>query len=618
MPVRTSLTPSYLRRTIKSALFAFAAAALAYPAPAQTDGPTPSAPLTPEIQRSLEQRWENLQQTEKRNTGTRDLFRFVLEVAARGGDLRMAEGALALAKQKREPAPTSNLYGNYAWYWNDAHPIDRNAVEFSMQSASVCWMLFRDRLSEKVRAQLESEIRYAVEGIRRHKVSVSYTNIYLMKAANCILLGEHLPDETLAKEGQAMLDDWLDYTSRFGIHEYSSPTYTGVDLGSLGLLVKYPRDAAVRAKAEKALHLLWTEIAANWFEPFEGIAGTHSRDYDFLRGHGLLDRYLEKAGWLTPSKPSAPDIFIDLSAWTPPAEIRAIAHTVPRFVFQRWGETPWEHSTHYLGRNFSLGSTGAGYGQQDKTLTVNLALGPQAPVVNFAMDERGDPYGQAKVLTGGGHMKLTHLVPFLTSVQQGADALLLACQNPQKKPSAFATSLESNLVFPTAATPWLADGPLRFAEGETRHNLPPDTTLFLRAGDVAVALRYVAALDCTGRPAPLAVVRDGDKASAMRFTAFHAEQPSNQRAVVAVWIRVAEGLDEPAFAQFRETCAAAQTPVKIAGDHIEVKAPAKHGSLTLAADLKAEKRLLATGSEAREETGILAVNGQDLGGQCLK
>ena len=601
--------------TARSVLFAVFLSSPACVVRGQTPEPVP---LTAEIQHMLEQRWASLQQTEKRNTGTRDLFGFVLEVAARGGDMRMAEGALDLARQKREPDATSNLYGNYAWYWKDAHPVDRNAVEFSMQNASLAWMLYRNRLSEKARAQLESEIRYAIEGIRRHKVPVAYTNIFLMKAANCIFIGEQLPDADLAKEGCAMLDQWLDYTRVNGIHEYSSPTYTGVDLGSLGLLAKYPRDKAIRAKAGQALRLLWTEIAANWFPSFEGIAGTHSRDYDFLRGHGLLDRYLEKAGWLTPAKPSAPDVFVDLSAWTPPETIREVTQTVPRFVFQRWGENPWEHSTHYVGRHFTLGSAGAGYGQQDKTLTVNLALGPQAPVVNFSMDERGDPYGQAKVLTGGGHMKLTHLVPFLTSVQQGPEALLLACQNPQKKNSPYATSLESNIVLPSAVTLWTAGEPLKFAEGETRHGLPAGSTLFLRAGDVAVALRYVLALDPAGQPAPLAIVRDGGKVSAMRFTAFHSTQPTNERVVVVVWIRAAEGLDDDSFARFRKECAGTETPAKIEGNIIEVGVRAAHGNLDLTADLKAEKRLRHGDSDTQVEPGVLVVNGEDLGRRMLK
>lgn len=575
-------------------------------------------PLTPEINRWLEQRWTSLQPTDKRNVGTRDFFNFSLEVAARGGDMRLVEGALELARQKREPDPTGKLYGNYAWYWKDVHPDDRNAVEFCMQTGSLTWMLYRDRLSEKARSQLEAEMRYSITGIRAHRVSVSYTNIFLMKAANCIFMGENLPDETLAQEGYAMFDQWLDYTRKNGIHEYSSPTYYGVDLGTLGLLAKYPRDSDVQTKAEKVLRLFWTELAANWFQPFEGIAGTHSRDYDFLCGHGLMDRYFEKAGWLKPVKPFSPDALIELSAWTPPADVRAAVGAVPHTVFQRWGENPWECATHYVGRHVTLGSAGAGYHQQDKTLTVNLALDPQAPVVNFAMDERGDPYGQAKVLTGGGHMKLTHLVPFMTSVQNGSSALLLACQNPQKKPSSFANSIVSNIVFPSAAEPWLADGPVKFVEGETRHELPAGTTLFLRTGDVAVAMRYVLALDVKGQPAPIALVRDGGKIPAMRFSAFHAEMASNERAVVAVWLCVAEGLDDAGFAKFRKDCADATTPVKIDGDAVEVSAPAAHGSLRLVADLRTEKRLVREGSDVKNERSIFSVNGVDFGAELLK
>lgn len=579
---------------------------------------TPMLARTAETDHWLEQRNASLQPTDKHNVSTRDFFNVLLEIAARGGDMKMAEGLLELAGQKHEPDPTSKLHGNYAWYWKDAHPDDRNAVEFCMQTGSLAWMLYRDQLSEKARTRLEEEIRYSITGIRRHQVPVSYTNIFLMKAANCIFIGENLPDESLAKEGYVMFDQWYEYTLKNGIHEYSSPTYYAVDLGSLGLLAKYPKNTGVRAKAEKVLRFFWTELAANWFEPYQGIAGSHSRDYDFLYGHGILDRYFEKAGWLKPVKPFSPDALVELSAWVPPPEIRAAVSSSPRFVFQRWGEKPWECSAHYVGRHCTLGSAGAGYNAQDKTLTVNLPLGPQAPVVNFAMDERGDPYGQAKVLTGGGHMKLTHLVPFMTSVQNGSSALLLACQNPQKKPSAFAKSIVSNIVFPSAAEVWLTDGPVKFAEGATKHELLAGCTVFLRVGDVAVAMRYVLALDTGGKPAPVALVRDGGKVPAMRFAAIHSVEASNERAVVAVWIRVAEGLNDEAFKKFRQKCAKAKTPVKMNGDVVEISAPSENGKLRLVADLKQEKRLKREGSGVKNEQGIFSVNDTDLGAELLK
>jgi hypothetical protein len=86
---------------------------------------------------------------------------------------------------------------------------------------------------------------------------------------------------------------------------------------------------------------------------------------------------------------------------------------------------------------------------------------------------------------------------------------------------------------------------------------------------------------------------------------------------VAVWIRVAEGLDDAAFAQFRKICASAKAPVKIAGTVIDVRAPAEKGMLRLSADLKTEKRLLCEGADAKVETGILSVDGRDLGTASL-
>jgi hypothetical protein len=133
----------------------------------------------------------------------------------------------------------------------------------------------------------------------------------------------------------------------------------------------------------------------------------------------------------------------------------------------------------------------------------------------------------------------------------------------------------------------------------------------VRLGD---ALRYVIALDA----APIAVVRDGGKIPAMRFSAFHSEQMVNERAVVTVWIRADEGLDDADFTQFRETCAAAETPSKIRDSVIEVSAPVAKGTLHLSADVKAEKRLLIEGADKQFETGIISINGHDFGGPCLR
>jgi len=60
-------------------------------------------------------------------------------------------------------------------------------------------------------------IDFSVEGIARHRVRVSYTNIYLMKIWNCIALGESTGRAELAAHGYAMLDRRLLYTAQYGV-----------------------------------------------------------------------------------------------------------------------------------------------------------------------------------------------------------------------------------------------------------------------------------------------------------------------------------------------------------------------------------------------------------------
>jgi hypothetical protein len=133
---------------------------------------------------------------------------------------------------------------------------------------------------------------------------------------------------------------------------------------------------------------------------------------------------------------------------------------------------------------------------------------------------------------------------------------------------------------------------------------------------VAVALRYVVALDVNGQPAPIAIVRDGGKVPAIRFSALHSEQPTNKRAVVAVWIRVAEGLDDAAFAQFRKTCAETTATFHIDGDVADVSIPTEGKALRLTANLKTETRLSAEGG-FDTSVSILSINGRDLGQEIL-
>lgn len=579
-------------------------------------------PVDAQTAKHLESQWRRIERRDPA-TSSRAFFDFALEASATGWHPERVEVALLLAEKMQDREETSRTYGNFAWYWRDgSRPDDRNAVEFCMQKGVLVWMRYRDRLTPVAREALERLMDFSVEGIRRHRVRVSYTNIYLMKLWNCIALGESTDRPELAREGYAMLDQWLAYTWQCGIHEYISPTYYGTDLDSLGLLVRHAKRSEERTRAEAALRLFWADIAANWFGPCARLGGAHSRDYDYLTGHGYLDHYLRHTGWLEADRRAGMDAFLDLCAYRPDASYTdAISSPVPRIVVQRWGADPWQTATHYVGKMFSIGSAGATYGPMDKPLTVNLAGGAKMPVMSFFMDVRGDPYGKSRFTTGGGHRKALHVEPFLASVQRGSDVLLLA--SAQSGTRAYrrmgdeASCLLSQLVMPSAATVCVGSGdPL--PSSPERRAIPVDVPIFLRYRDVAIALRFLVARTTKGSPAPVELVRDGEKWNAMRLTCTHSTARPEGTGTIVLWVQAKEGLDETAFARFRTAFRGADCDTVVDGSLVEVSVPGADGRLRLVADVADERRIAAEGAEPNLREAILAVNGRDVGRELLE
>ncbi len=586
---------------------------------ASTTTPTTETP-DPEMAKRLEASIRRFDPP-RDQTGVRELFGFALEAVAANYRPEMVERALDVAEQMQDRDPASPTYGNFRWYWFNEKPVDRNAVQFSMERAVLIWKLYRDRLTPKAKERLERLIALSVEGIRRHRVGESYTNIFLMKTWNCIAIGEAADRADLATEGYQMLERWFMHVWESGIHEYLSPTYYGVDVQCLGLIARFAARAEGKRLAELALRLFWTDIAANWFGPSQRLGGAHSRDYDYLTGRGHLDNVLRRQGWLTDGKPISSDPYELNASWPPPAEMRALADRQPRFVRQRWGIQPWEMAAHHVGRNFSLGSSAATYWNMDKTLVLNLPGDIDTPVASFHMDARNDPYGKSRIPEGtSGHKKSLHLNPFLASVQRGPEVLLVASADPEK-PKHFMhheemAGLFSHLFFPTNASVWetASDAPLPLTG---RRELNGDRPIFLRSGDVAAGIRFVVRAAPDGKPAPLALLADGEKFGAARLTVEHATSKPLARGVIGIWARAAEGLDDDGFDRFRATFASARPDVRRDGDRLDVRVPGLGAPLRVAVDLANEERLAIEGAETGAEGMLLAIDGRDVGRELV-
>jgi hypothetical protein len=554
--------------------------------------------------------------------GIRGLLRFALEAAGSGWNPPAIEEALQLTRSMQDRDPESPHFGNYRWRLGDDTVTDPNAVEFATQLTSLMRLTCNDALTPAARDLLDTLHHDALIAIRRHTVKPGYTNIHLMQTWNLLTLGR-LGDATADRAGRAAWQIWLDHVARHGITEYSSPTYYGIDLDSLGLIARHAGDSGVRSEAVSALAFLWTAIAANWFPPAERLAGPHSRDYDYLFGHGSLDDHLHEAGWLTrpPFRESAGwltqpphdhlTVFRAACRWTPPADLRAgLAPRTPRFVVQRFNAEPWARSTNYVGETLAIGVAGECRGPEDKSLAIHLPGGPGAANVTLVIDGRDDPYGRRKEPTAhGGQSKAHHLRTFHASSQRGPRVVAAWMFDPAvpafKADPDDLTCLKAHLIMPAEAEVWSTTD--RLADGAT---LPGDAVFFIRKAEAVVGFRSLLTAAEGSAPRDFHLRTDAPHIGGQRLTAtLHDGQPHG-RSLIAFDVEAREHCDDSRFADFRRDFTARPASAAVTGDQLRVQ-----GTLPLDADLAARRPLVCEPLLAPAD--LLLIDGTEIGRPLL-
>lgn len=130
---------------------------------------------------------------------------------------------------------------------------DRNADQFGSLPLGPILFSYTDKLSPSFLAQFPPHLDASINAVRTQKVNVSYTNVYLMRAVNLLLLGQARGDSKAVTDGTMAIDDWLAYTAANGIFEFDSPTYYAVDLGQLYLGYRYVASPEWRGKFKRML-----------------------------------------------------------------------------------------------------------------------------------------------------------------------------------------------------------------------------------------------------------------------------------------------------------------------------------------------------------------------------
>jgi len=459
---------------------------------------------------------------------TREIFAFCLVLAEFGIYDGRIEKYLLVAEAQQDRNPGSATYGNFTWYIDSGKIVDLNSVEFCLREGLLLWLRHRNKLNEKTRDVLEGLLRYGINSVLNRKVRVRYTNIHLIKTWNMIAYGENFKNKEIEKQGYEMLDEWLLYTRKNGIREYSSPNYYHNDITALGLIYNYTGNMEVKRKSEMGLKLFWTDIALNFFKPAARIGGSRSRDYDYIYGRNGINRVLAHYGWIQKTDVSVFDYLIALSEWYPPEEIKDLNSLQPRFIERKIGKDKGEWACHYAGKGFSIGCCGFCYSPLDKPL-VFLFTSDTLPNGYVVFDARNDPYAEKpekQPWAGFEHEVCLHLVPFITANQNREEIVMYSTIKaddpsiPRLAPDV--KGFFTHFVFPACEI--FLDGEKIELKNRESITLTINQVLIVRYQSAAIGIRIFYATDLYGKNPEIYLIDDGNKYNVLRLTVVHSDR----------------------------------------------------------------------------------------------
>ena len=525
--------------------------------------------------------------------------------------------------------PASPGYGTVPWQQGHPEIRDPNAIEFTMQPVSVILLRHGGRLSESFRQDAPPHVRAALAAIRRHAVPLKYSNIYLMKLANLLLLGQAMSDGAAVAEGKANFETWLAFARTNGVAEYESPTYSPIQADCLALAHDLTGDVALKARLKTVLDFYWADFAANYFAGRQTMTGPASRNYN--QGFVFSDANIEYRYYLAGlrAKPPADTFLSDaVRAWTvarmtgsrPAAEILALADLPERVVKSKFGSGPGQDRYVWITPDFSLGSAGAYYGPQDRRICAELASEKRLPLISFVVDALDAPFGLARSTDRGGHNKPHHLPHLLATAQEKGFLLALMDLSPALQSGEF-TNLASNILLPARAEQLVLNGKTVATPQPFQIAADAHAVAGVREGKAAVAIRLFAADGAAGQTPACKLEFDGNESGAGRLAVHHYRGPAQrlaEKSVRCAFIMLAARCEtEAEFAAFLKRAAQVEL-VEATQDGVwQVKAKSGAVELEAGLDLTRKQIALRRVNGRTPQADILSVNGRDLAAETL-
>ena len=286
--------------------------------------------------------------------------------------------------------------------------------------------------------------------------------------------------------------------------------------------------AASVADARAALTLrrygtyLLAVSAVTYFAPAGAMAGSHSRDYDFVAGSAGIDWVYALFGFpgaldaavLDQDPITMSELFVDAIRGDLPQPPPSLLQLAAPPLGGDWRVARASYLatsgnarsidgadyTLFVSAVASLGTSSLYYGPQDKMVAAQLPLAgapprnsPRLAQITFVQDSFDSPYGFVKTADGSGHEKPTHLKATVAAVQDGGLALVMNDLTMAIENTDHITSLAANVLFPAGSgiSGLYVNGAAvaNWSAGAPDISLPLGATVAVRSGGGVVAFR---------------------------------------------------------------------------------------------------------------------------------
>lgn len=602
----------------------------------------PQMPNPAERKATMEREWAAVQKTLPQ-LAVRDCYMFLLD-ALDTHFLKPEQVEWLLKKMLTRviTEPNAPSFGNMYWGWTETSNDvgDGNNVEFCVQYGILIKLLFDDRLSPEAKKTLDTIFEYALKGIRRQPVRISYTNIYLMRVWNFVALGQVYKTPSVIEEGRTAFNIWLNHVARYGNREYDSPTYCGVDIESLLLLYTFSKDLDIKTKAGDALKLFLTDLSAHYNPRGGYLGGAHSRDYNRVFSRDLLEeKYFNP---LLGRENNNTHLFhqICFSALKElglSSSQKELMQRKNRFIVQRWDSLAHTYACDFVGKKVSIASTSQAYSPDDKPFVVYLSSEkiPEMPNIAYVVEGRDDHYGtwnaegkgeKMKHLmppnypSNGGWGKTRHLMPFMQAAQNKGEFVMLV--SGDKDHNCINNYLNSTIILPNYFDEiWLGNHKINTPNVGEKAAFDETNTFFARFEDVAIAFRIL--WDNADKGEKMALYNDGFKYNSarehfelthnktMRLTLKH---PNTGKATIAMWWKVEEGIKTEAdFSKFRNKVLNAPITLNQQEGIMDISVNTPSGKLGVKTDILNKKRLDYYNPKPLSKDVLFNVDGVELG-----